>query len=102
MAENNNTGLEVAQKTQKVWNTFEKGYNAVISIAQGNLVTNIFRVLALLFLTVGFFLIKKFFDDLAREQAARLTQAEKEKLEAYIRDLDRSSNDQEFDDENDV
>jgi predicted ATP-grasp superfamily ATP-dependent carboligase len=85
--------LEDIKKEANVAKTFQAAYTAVINVAQGGMVSNVVRVIALLLLGAGWLILRKNLIDRNIERAKQLTAQEQEELKKYLTQISSGSDD---------
>lgn len=90
--------LEKAKELETNVLGFSKYFDAIVNIARGGVVANAFRAVAVLFLTFGWFMLKRAIRDIRIDMAAQLTEHEKNLLKEYLTGLNADSDDSTIDD----
>ena len=85
--------VEKIKSTIDVARTLQGAIKAVSSIASGGITTNIIRIVAILLLGVGWFLIRKRVTKILIQKAKELSEYEKAELKKYLAAIQDRSDD---------
>lgn len=96
--ENNKSPLEVAKELGDKAFGFQKYFDAVVNIASGSVVSNVIKGIGVLFLTIGWFIVRRIIKKIRIDMAAQLTEQERRELEDYLNRINRRNDDTGIDD----
>ena len=93
MSEETSDTIGKVKEAAEIASTFQKTLKSITSIASSDAITNIIRVVAMLFLGIGWFLLKKRLTKILVEKARQLSEHEKEELRQYLASIQEGSDD---------
>ena len=98
MAKDNKSTLEQVKNIEESVLGFNKYFDAVVSIARGSVFSNIIRGVSVLFLTFGWFMLKRAIHNIKVDMAAQLTEQERRELQKYLDQINQNNDDSGIDD----
>lgn len=77
---------------------FKKYFDAIVGVAKAGTTGNIIKVIAVLFISFGFFIIKRIIRKIKIDAAAQLTEKERQELQKYLDEINQNNDDGRVDD----
>lgn len=83
---------QIKQATE-IAGTFQGAIKAITSIASSDAVTNIIKIVAMLFMGIGWFLLKRRITNVLIKRAKELSEHEKQELRDYLASIQERTDD---------